>query len=182
METSSIFCPVCGGSLHISCPTCRHCDTCEYEDGGFILPVGTGVFLVTPDFKSFWMSKRKPGLLHAGCWQLPGGSVEPKESVEVAARREILEETGIELGELSGPVFNGSIVRPNGEKYWSVQYFVVTKQTPQDMEPEKHGPWQLFTWGEAKTVLCFGALHHLLQSGMDETWIRDICQCAFTHR
>ena len=37
-----------------------------------------------------------------GFWFTPGGGVEPGESLEEAARREVLEETGHELGEL-GP-------------------------------------------------------------------------------
>ncbi|NGZ76978.1 NUDIX hydrolase [Saccharibacillus alkalitolerans] len=35
-----------------------------------------------------------------GCWGLPGGSLEPGESMEQVARRELMEETGLEAGEL----------------------------------------------------------------------------------
>lgn len=42
-----------------------------------------------------------PGAPAAGSWWVtPGGGVEPGESTEQAARREVLEETGIVLGEL----------------------------------------------------------------------------------
>ena len=37
----------------------------------------------------------------AGCWALPGGFLEMEESVEVGARRELKEETGLEV---DGPV------------------------------------------------------------------------------
>jgi len=37
-------------------------------------------------------------------WFTPGGGVEPDETVEAAARREVLEETGIVLGDLGEPV------------------------------------------------------------------------------
>ena len=55
---------------------------------------------------------RAPGL---GLWSLPGGRVEFGESLEIALRREVMEETGlqIEIGSLAGwrevlPGANGS--------------------------------------------------------------------------
>jgi 8-oxo-dGTP diphosphatase len=41
---------------------------------------------------------RGPGMLLAGCWELPGGKVEPGEADRDALRREIAEELGIEVG------------------------------------------------------------------------------------
>ena len=41
----------------------------------------------------------KPGILHPGCWAGFGGRVEGNESIEEALRREVLEETGIELND-----------------------------------------------------------------------------------
>lgn len=35
---------------------------------------------------------------YKGCWSLPGGGVEPGEHLRDAVRREVLEETGLEVG------------------------------------------------------------------------------------
>ncbi len=39
----------------------------------------------------------KPGLPFANHWTLPGGHIEPNETIEAAAQRALLEEIGLEL-------------------------------------------------------------------------------------
>ncbi|MFN2519681.1 MAG: NUDIX hydrolase [Candidatus Limnocylindria bacterium] len=43
---------------------------------------------------------RQPGGAFAGAWLLPGGTVRAHERIEAGARREVREETGLELAEL----------------------------------------------------------------------------------
>ena len=43
------------------------------------------------------IGQRPPGVALAGYWEFPGGKIEPNESVECAAQRECLEETGMEV-------------------------------------------------------------------------------------
>jgi len=60
----------------------------------------------------------------SGCWGPPGGAVELGEVVEIAARREVREETGLELNEMSlFGVFSGPEYfyrYPNGDEVYNV--------------------------------------------------------------
>jgi len=59
--------------------------------------VGVGV-VVWRDGRALLIRRGKPP--RAGSWSLPGGAQELGETVREAARREVREETGLELGEL----------------------------------------------------------------------------------
>ena len=65
---------------------------------------GAKVILIAADGSTLLFRGGDPARPDAGTWWFPpGGGVEPDETVEAAARREVLEETGLELDEL-GPV------------------------------------------------------------------------------
>ncbi|EOO27332.1 hypothetical protein ICM_01500 [Bacillus cereus BAG1X2-3] len=59
-----------------------------------------------------------------GIWGVPGGFVELGESIEEAGRREVLEETGIEIGTLQlATVFSGKeffMKLPNGDEFYPI--------------------------------------------------------------
>lgn len=59
--------------------------------------VGIGVVLLRPDAVLLVRRGRPPAL---GQWSLPGGAQELGETAEAAARRELLEETGLSAGAL----------------------------------------------------------------------------------
>jgi 8-oxo-dGTP pyrophosphatase MutT (NUDIX family) len=64
---------------------------------------GAKVILIDADGSVLLFRGGDPARPDAGTWWFPpGGGVEPGETVEAAARREVLEETGLALGEL-GP-------------------------------------------------------------------------------
>lgn len=59
--------------------------------------VGIGIAVLRPDAVLLVRRGRPPSL---GAWTLPGGAQELGETAEAAARRELREETGLEVGEL----------------------------------------------------------------------------------
>src|SRR5512141_1202907 len=98
-----MFCQKCGSPMRLSeldgrsrwqCPVCGYV---QYEN-----PVpGVGILIEHDDQLVLVQRDRPP---RAGEWALPSGFIEADESVENAAMREALEETGlkIELLELFG--------------------------------------------------------------------------------
>lgn len=65
-------------------------------------PVPAVAAIVIRDGKILLVKRgSEPGL---GLWSIPGGSIEPGETTEEALKREVLEETGIEIniGKLAG--------------------------------------------------------------------------------
>jgi ADP-ribose pyrophosphatase YjhB (NUDIX family) len=60
--------------------------------------VGVGIVVLRPS-EVLLVRRGKPP--DAGRWSLPGGAQELGETVEAAARRELLEETGLTVGEIS---------------------------------------------------------------------------------
>lgn len=84
-----------------------------------ILMVGAAI-LVLDEQDRLLMMKRSD----SGCWGPPGGATEPGEVVEEAAKRETLEETNLEIGEISlFGVFSGPELYykyPNGDEVYNV--------------------------------------------------------------
>lgn len=54
--------------------------------------------LITDDDKLF-LGKKAPGGGYDNCWHIPGGGVEENEFFEAALKREVLEETGIDISQ-----------------------------------------------------------------------------------
>ena len=90
-----------------------------------ILMVGAAT-LIVDDENHLLLLKRSD----SGCWGPPGGGVELGEVVEAAARRETLEETGLEIGEMPlFGVFSGQELYykyPNGDEVYNVTIIYMT--------------------------------------------------------
>ncbi len=90
-----------------------------------VMTVGCGV-LIENDKHELLLQKRSDN----GEWCIPGGALEPMETYEEAAKREIFEEVGIKVSELrlfglySGP--DREIHYPNGDVVYSLSVIFIT--------------------------------------------------------
>lgn len=109
--------------------------------------IGVGVFVLN-EKNEFVFGQRK-GSHGTGTWALPGGHLELHESFEDCARREVLEETGLNIDTLEFLTATNS-PRIDGTKHY-VTIFMVAKpkvfgSQPRLLEPEKCAGWEWMSW------------------------------------
>lgn len=98
-----------------------------------LILVGSVVLIVNEDGHILLQHRKYP----KGSWGIPGGLMELEESTEDTARREVFEETKLEIGELkliniySGP--QNYIKAANGDEFYVVTAAYYTQQIKGDM-------------------------------------------------
>ena len=103
-------------------------------------PGGVAVILIRQG--RVLLGRRSAGKTGGGTWAPPGGKVEPDETADACARRELLEETGllvgslIAIGEIRDHFDDG---RP-----WNTLFFATdwSAGEPQLLEPDAHTMWR----------------------------------------
>ena len=110
--------------------------------------VGAAI-LILDDQKRLLLMKRSD----SGCWGPPGGAVEPGEVVEEAARRETLEETGLEISDMTlFGVFSGPELYykyPNEDEVYNVTIVYLSDHWRGDVSTNnEHTDWRWFEAGQ----------------------------------
>jgi 8-oxo-dGTP diphosphatase len=87
------------------------------------------------------MGRRKAGL-GTETWAIPGGHVEFGETFEETCKREMLEETGLELTDVKILSVATHIFAAENKHYVDVYCIGKIHGEPQVLEPDKIGEWQ----------------------------------------
>jgi len=115
------FCSICGGRLKKDKRGNLACIKCSFINFRNPRPTATGLIL----YKNRLLLTKRGKAPFKGWWDLPGGYVERGETAEQALKREIEEETGLDIkiknvfGTYSGTASFGA------DKYWilSIVFF-----------------------------------------------------------
>lgn len=108
--------------------------------------VGVSVIIIKDN--KFLIGKRK-GSHGKGTWGFPGGHLEFMESIEECAKREVLEETGLQIKILKRGPYTNDIFKEANKHYATL--FVVAEIVSGElkiMEPNKCEEWKWFSWDE----------------------------------
>jgi mutator protein MutT len=113
-----------------------------------ILMVGAGIFVLDEQDRLLLMKRSDNE-----CWGFPGGSTEPGEVVEEAAKRETFEEVNITIQEMSlFGVFSGPELYykyPNGDEVYNVTIMFLSRQWSGEVRlNHEHTEWRWFTANE----------------------------------
>lgn len=110
--------------------------TCTFEDG-----VSTSLRHVTADVvvvkdNKILLAKRSEKLsLEPGKWTIPGGFVDRDETIEEAAAREVLEETGYQIANLTLLRINSNPNRPNEDRQ-NIDFVFAAEAQQQIAQPD----------------------------------------------
>jgi len=110
--------------------------------------VGAAILIVDEQNRLLLMKRSD-----SGCWGPPGGAAELGEMVEVAAKREAIEETGLQVGEMSlFGVFSGPELYykyPNGDEVYNVTIVYLSHDVSGNIRLNgEHTEWRWFTASE----------------------------------
>ncbi|WP_309696080.1 NUDIX hydrolase [Armatimonas sp.] len=110
---------------------------------------------------------QRVGTHGVGTWAPPGGYLEFGESLEACAQREVLEETGLIIGELRYGSYTNTVFEAEGKHSVTLFFLADCPESlgePERCEPEKCLSWSWHDWAQLPEPL-FATLAQLKESG-----------------
>lgn len=106
------------------------------------------------------LHRNTPQLKH---WEIPGGKVEPGETKEQAAIRELNEELGVFV---EGLTLLNDVRFTEGVFDYNYTWFQVSSMTgePKALEPDKHDDVRFFSAGQMKSIILSNSARLLQES------------------
>lgn len=116
-----------------------------------------GVFVQTADGRIPIVRQFRP-CVEEYTWELPGGTVDPGDTPDQAARREVLEETGLGV---SDPIYLGNFHPDTGRiQVDSHAFYARAEQAVEGFEGEKGLTVKYVTHRELKEMIVSGEFRH----------------------
>jgi 8-oxo-dGTP diphosphatase len=126
--------------------------------------VGVGVIVVKGNKVLLGKRKNAHG---GGTWSFGGGHLEFNESLEECAKREILEETGLQVKNIRLGTITNDVFRKEEKHY--VTIFMIAEHAsgePQNKEPDRLEKWEWFEWNNLPRPL-FLPIENLLKTSFN---------------
>jgi 8-oxo-dGTP diphosphatase len=109
------------------------------KKGADYIGVSSGAMVFNEKGELFLAKRGKKARNERGCWETPGGGVEFGETLEQCARREMLEEYGVEI-EIFEQFPAADHLIPAEKQHWVATTFLARMKpgsVPEILEPEK---------------------------------------------
>jgi mutator protein MutT len=113
--------------------------------------------------------KKTAGTNNGNLWGLPAGKIEPGESQEEAAVREVEEETGLQLQrERLIPLRSVYVRRPCDFVFHTYRYLLEAEPVVIRLSPSEHEEWRWATLDEVKELECIQGGHEAIHLVREE--------------
>ena len=124
------------------------------KPGKDYIGVGCGVFIVNKKGETLLARRAINSKNEIGVWNKVGGAIEFGETIVEALKREVLEEIGIEIGDIEFLSYTDHILKDENQHWVGMNFMARIKSgEPKILEPDKNDDLRWFKFEEIPTNL-----------------------------